>query len=190
MAKTTLAKAKPRRADLSAKIEEVGLGMGKTPPQALDFERSVLASLLLDYECVEDVLTMIPDVRAFYDQRHRIVYETVKELFNTHRPVDLTTVSQKLASLKLVKKEDGKEMEVIALDEIGGPEWLAALTDNITAGAMLEYYCNIVQQKFIQRELIAATIKILGTAYDDAVNMEDLIALAQTEIFNAIDHRH
>ncbi len=188
MAKTTLAKAKPRRADLSAKIEEVGLGMGKTPPQALDFERSVLASLLLDYECVEDVLTMIPDARAFYDQRHRIVYETVKELFNTHRPVDLTTVSQKLASLKLVKKEDGKEMEVIALDEIGGPEWLAALTDNITAGAMLEYYCNIVQQKFIQRELIAATIKILGTAYDDAVNMEDLIALAQTEIFNAIDH--
>ncbi|MBO7509772.1 MAG: hypothetical protein J6T35_01185, partial [Bacteroidales bacterium] len=79
MAKTTLAKAKPRRADLSAKIEEVGLGMGKTPPQALDFERSVLASLLLDYECVEDVLAMIPDGRAFYDQRHRIVYETVKE---------------------------------------------------------------------------------------------------------------
>ena len=188
MAKTTYANVKPRRGAAAADLDEIGLGMGRIPPQALDFERSVLAALLLDAECVEDVITMLPDERAFYDARHRVVYSAVKELFNSHHPVDLVTVAQKLKTQTLRKTEDGKEMEVNALEEIGGPEWLGELTENMAAGAMLEYYCKIVQQKFIQRELIAATLKILGIAYDEAVNMEDLIATAQTEIFNAVDH--
>ena len=187
MAKTTYTKAKPRRGSDTPDLEQVGLGMGRIPPQALDFERAVLASLLLDAECVEDVLSTIPNENAFYDARHRIIYSAIKELYNNHTPVDLNTVGQKLLGTKLRKTEDGRETEVIALDEIGGTDFLGELTGDMTAAARLEYYCRVVQQKYIQRELIAASLKILSKAYDEAVNMEDLIETAQGEIFNAVD---
>ncbi|MBQ1938345.1 MAG: replicative DNA helicase [Bacteroidales bacterium] len=188
MAQAKYEKAGVGRNKKSPDLEETGLGMGKTPPQALDFERAVLAALLLDPECVEEVLGILTNPQAFYDERHRIVFEAARDLYNAHYPVDMMTLSQKLGSTILVKKEGGKKIEVKALDEIGGLDWLGELTDSMVPGADLEYYCKIVQQKFIQRELISATLKVLSDAYRDNINMEDLIATAQNEIFKAVDH--
>lgn len=187
MAQAKYTNAKAGRGKNAPDIEEAGLGMGKTPPQALDFERAVLAAILLDQESVEEVFGIISNPMAFYDVRHRMVFEAAKDLYNLHSPVDLMTITQKLAITHLTKTEDGRSVDVIALDEIGGSEWLGELTQNLVAGANLEYYCKIVQQKFIQRELISATLKVLGVAYNDAVNMEYLIATAQNEIFKAVD---
>ena len=56
------------------------------------------------------------------------------------------------------------------------------------SAAHIEYYIKILKQKSIQRELITASYDILHQAYDESVNVDDLIDNAQTKIFDAIQN--
>lgn len=149
--------------------------MGTTPPQALEIEEAVLGALLVEPNCVEDTIEELSQPRCFYSERNRIIYEAIRNLYNNHYPVDLLAVIEKL-------RAEGK------LEEVGGAAYLAELSSRVGGAAHIEYYTKLVKQKFIQRELITASYKILKTAYDDSVNMENLVDMAQTEIFGAIEN--
>jgi len=156
--------------------EEVNLEtlMGTTPPQALDIEEAVLGALLVEPNCLDDALEVLSTPACFYGGRTKVVFEAVRDLYTQHSPVDIYTVTEKLRSI-------GK------LEEAGGVEYLADLSSRVGAAAHIEYYTKVVKQKYIQRELITASYEILKTAYDDSVNMENLIDTAQTKIYSAVE---
>ena len=112
---------------------------------------------------------------CFYDPKHRMVFEAMMELVNEHVSIDMITVSNKLRS----KGE---------LETVGGPVALAGLTQKIGAAAHIEYYIKILKQKTIQRDLITASYDILKQSYDDSINVDDLIDVAQTKVFAAIQN--
>ena len=62
------------------------------------------------------------------------------------------------------------------------------LSQKIGAAAHIEYYIRILKQKCIQRELITASYEILKSSYDESVNVDDLIDLAQTRVLAAADN--
>lgn len=148
--------------------------MGTAPPQALDIEEAVLGALLVEPNCIEDTLEELSEAKCFYSEKNRIIYQAIKDLYLQHAPVDIYTVTEKLSSI-------GR------LEEAGGAEYIAEISLKVGAAAHVEYYAKVVKQKFIQRELITASYEILKTAYDDSVNMENLIDDAQTKIFKAIE---
>lgn len=148
--------------------------MGTAPPQALEIEEAVLGALLVEPNCVDDVLEELPEAKCFYSERNRVIYGAIKDLHVHHEPVDIYTVTEKLSSI-------GK------LEEAGGAGHIVEISERVGAAAHIEYYTKVVKQKFIQRELITASYDILKTAYDDSVNMEVLIDGAQTKIFKAIE---
>lgn len=158
------------------KEEQVNLDtlMGTMPPQALEFEEAVLGALMVEPNCLDDTLEELSDPKCFYSERNRTIYEAIRYLHSNHIPVDSLSVMNGLRS-------EGK------LDEIGGPSVLADLSAQVGAAARVEYYAKVVKEKFIQRELITASYKILKTSYDDGVNVENLVDMAQTEIFKAVD---
>lgn len=148
--------------------------MGNKPPQALDVEEAVIGALLIEPSCVDDsVEELTPS--AFYSEKHRMIYQAIVALVNEHSSVDLLTVSQKL-------KEQGN------FEVVGGASALAQLTQKVGAAAHIEYYIKILKQKCIQRELITASYAILKDSYDDSVNVDQLIDMAQTKIFAAIQN--
>ena len=104
-----------------------------------------------------------------------MIYQAIVALVNEHSSVDLLTVSQKL-------KEQGN------FEVVGGASELAGLTQKVGAAAHIEYYIKILKQKCIQRELITASYAILKDSYDDSVNVDQLIDMAQTKIFAAIQN--
>ena len=155
-------------------LETLGLEMGNKPPQALDVEEAVIGALLIEPGCVDEAMEELTP-SCFYSERHRMVFQAMVSLSNEHSPIDILTVTQKL-------KADGN------LEVVGGAVALAQLSQKVGAAAHIEVYIKILKQKSIQRELITASYDILKNSYDDSTNVDDLIDMAQTKIFAAIQN--
>ena len=155
-------------------LEVLGLEVGNKPPQALDVEEAVIGALLIEPNCVDDAMEELSPA-CFYDEKHRMIFQAMTALVREHTSIDLLTVSQKL-------KSHGN------LEIVGGPAALARLSQKVGAAAHVEYYIRILKQKCIQRELITASYDILKNAYDETVNVDELIDISQTKIFAAIQN--
>ena len=58
----------------------------------------------------------------------------------------------------------------------------------VASAANIEYNIKVLKEKNIQRELITASYKVIQNAYKESVNVEDLMDMAQTEVFKAIQN--
>lgn len=155
-------------------LDTLGLEMGTKPPQALDVEEAVLGSVLVEPSCVDEAVEeLVPS--CFYDEKNRMIFDAIVKLVNEHAPIDLYTVTQKLKQLG-------------NLEAVGGNVAIVRLTQRIGAAAHIEYYIKVLKQKFIQRELIKASYDILKASYDDGYNVDDLIDMSQTKVYNAVQN--
>ncbi len=168
----TKPRSSSRKKEQAVNLDTIGLEMGNKPPQALDVEEAVLGAMLIEPSSVDEAMEELTP-SCFYDKRHQMIFEAMSSLTLEHVPVDIITVSAKL-------KEKGN------LEEVGGPVVLANLSQKVGAAAHLEYYLKILKQKTIQRELITASHEILKKSYDESVKVDDLIDMAQTKIYSAI----
>ncbi len=154
-------------------LDSLGLEMGNRPPQALDVEEAVLGAMLVEPNCVDEAMEELSSL-CFYSEVNKMIFEAMTRLVNDHVSIDLITVSQQL-------RKEGN------LEAIGGSAYLARLSQQIGAAAHVEFYIQILKQKCIQRELITACYNILKSAYDDKVNVDELIDNAQSAVYNAIN---
>jgi replicative DNA helicase len=151
------------------KARIISLEKGKIPPQALDLEIAVLGAMMIDKKGIDDVIDILhPD--AFYDKKHQEIYAAIYTLFQNSEPTDLLTVSQQL-------RKDGK------LEMVGGDFYLINLTQKVASSAHIEYHARIILQKYIQRKLISISSDIIETAYDETVDVFDLLDLAEGKLF-------
>ncbi|MBQ7195565.1 MAG: replicative DNA helicase [Bacteroidales bacterium] len=160
-----------KKAAQAVNLDAIGLEMGKKPPQALDVEEAVLGAMLLEPSSVDIALEELTE-KCFYDERHAMIFRAISSLVNEHSPVDIVTVSNKLRSTS-------------DLETVGGPVYLANLSQQVGAAANVEFYVRILKQKTVQRDLISASHEILKQAYDDSVNVDDLIDIAETRVYEA-----
>lgn len=141
----------------------------KVPPHNLEAERSVLGACMIEKNAVAKIIELI-EPRDFYLDAHCLIFSVVLDLFRAKSPVDLVTVSAKLAS-------NGK------LDEIGGQSYLSGLVDEVITASHIFYHATIVQEKASMRKLIAAGAKILELGYAESADIADLTSAARDEIF-------
>lgn len=165
---------RPARKSKDVDLDTLGLEMGNKPPQALDVEEAVLGALLVEPNCVDEAMEELSP-SCFYSEKHRMIFEAIVRLVNEHESPELLSVSEQL-------RKDGN------LEIVGGPVALVQLTQRIGAAAHIEFYIKVLKQKCIQRELITASYSILKEAYDDSVNVDDLIDNAQTKVFAAVQN--
>jgi len=156
-----------------ARSSLVGLSVGalddRLPPQNLVAEMGVLGSILLDNEVLHDI---IPILKAdhFYRDSHQILYRAIRDLYDQAKPLDSITLEEAL------RKRD-------ELDRIGGLETIFQIRDSVPHAASARYYAQIVREKAVQRELIAAANEILTEGYSNSLTAEDLLASAERRIF-------
>ena len=145
----------------------------KIPPQNIDAEVSLLGAVLID----EDVLTRVSDVihvDDFYDKRHTAIFGGMLKLYESHRPVDLLTLSDEL------KKKD-------ELDMVGGMDYLTELTNMVPTAAHAEDYAEIITQKAMRRRLIKVAGEIAEMGYIEEEQVGELLEKAEAEIFSVSD---
>ncbi|MCD6257375.1 replicative DNA helicase [Candidatus Aerophobetes bacterium] len=160
-----------RKSGLSPNLD-VGLNIGeKVPPHSLEAERSVLGAMLLEKETVPKVIQIIDHPDIFYSDLHRIIYEGILKLFDSNRPVDLITLREEF-------RKQGK------LDKIGGSSYLVDLINSVITTANVEYYAEIIKEKYILRNLLKAADKISGLCYEDSLDLDIILDKAQSLIFS------
>lgn len=132
---------------------------GKLPPQNIELEESVLGSLMINKNAIIKIADILmPD--DFYRYEHRLIYETILELFQANKPIDVMTVNNRLQEKNL-------------LNDIGGASTLANILNKAPANYNSEEYANIIHRKRILRDLIAASYEIgkLGLNENDDIDM-------------------
>lgn len=146
---------------------------GRVPPQDLDAEKSLLGAILLSSDALPDVMERIkPD--DFYDRRHGKIFGAMTNLYESHRPLDLLTLTSELRSLK-------------ALKEIGGESYLAELTNFVPTASHLSAYADLVEAASTRRKLIKAGTEIVEKAYQPDTKIPELLGDAEQDLFQVSD---
>lgn len=141
----------------------------RIPPNNIDSERALLGSIMLRPEAIHEIMDIIrPD--AFYSEKHRIIFQAISELFSKSEPIDLLTLSSRLT-------------EKNQLEQIGGTNYLTELVNLVPSSANAEHYAEIVQKKFIMRQLIEASEHISLLGYDEAEDLSTLLDMAEKKIY-------
>ncbi len=149
------------------------LDYGKLPPQALDLEEAVLGAIMLEKDAIIAVMDIIHP-GSFYKDTHQKIFKVVLDLSQELQPIDILTVTEEL------RKRD-------ELDLIGGPFYITQLASKVSSAAHIEYHARIIAQKYIQRELIRVSTEIQGRAYDDSIDVNDLIDFSESELFKVAE---
>lgn len=139
----------------------ISLSKGKIPPQAVDLEEAVLGAMMIDTKGVDEVIDML-SYDNFYKQQHKHIFEAINMLVEKREPVDLLTVSSQL------KKN-------ATLELAGGEFYLVQLTQKVSSSANIVFHSRIILQHFIKRELIKNSNSIIDDAYDETVDVFDLL---------------
>jgi len=147
----------------------------KLPPQALEFEEAVLGAILIQKDCLdiaEDYITG----KSFYKDEHRLIFEACKTLSKENKPIDILSVANEL-------KEKGK------LAQIGGPYAISQLTNRVASGALIAFHSAIIQQKFLERELIRVSTEAIKTVYEGDVDVFELLERSEQKISKLSEHK-
>ena len=142
---------------------------GRIQPQAPELEEAVLGALMIEkdaYSLVSEILR--PE--SFYEHKHQLIYSAITDLAINQKPVDILTVKEQL----------NKRGE---LEEVGGPFYLAQLSSKVASSAHIEYHARIIAQKALARELITYTSNIQTKAFDETVDVDDLMQEAEGKLF-------
>ena len=147
---------------------------GRKQPQAVRIEEAVLGAIMIDKDALPIVIDILKP-ESFYMESHKIIYKVMNDLFINTQPVDLLTVSDAV-------RKTGK------LKEVGGYMYLTDLTNRVASSANIEYHARIIAQKHIQRELIRVSTDIIRDAYDETIDVFDLLDGAEKGLFGIAEN--
>lgn len=122
------------------------------PPHSLEGERGVLGCLLQEPALYDDVRLKLRDPEAFYDLKHRLVWEAFGRLVEENIRPDVILVQERL---KLMNQ----------LEQIGGIPFLMELADAVPSAANLKAYLDLVAEYWLLRRMIRVGVECVAMAY-------------------------
>src|SRR5437870_4025612 len=142
----------------------------RTPPHSVEAEQGVLGSMLISpretiAECVEKI-----NEEYFYVPAHQSIYNVLVDLWNAGQAIDLITFTQVLRDRNL-------------LESVGGAGFVTSLFTFVPTAANVQYYLDIVRDKYILREIIAAATESVRRAYEEQDEVNNLLDEVEQRIF-------
>src|SRR3954470_17167384 len=143
-------------------------------PHNVEAEASILGGIILRNEVLSHLDTI--EVEDFYDNRHKVVFQAIRNLEATARPIDIVTLENEI-------EKAGK------LDAIGGVAFLGELTLRVPTVDNVVAYADIVTDKHQARKLMLAAGEISERGYDDNLEVRDYLDYAEAKIFEVTQRR-
>ena len=170
--------ANPRRdrpdgksgADLKSKVSYLP-DIHRLLPQAPEAEQGVLSSFLLAPRevgamCAESVIKP----QHFHIPAHAEIYEVLLECWDKGQPIDFITITQNL-------RDRNK------LESVGGAGFVTSLFTYLPTAANAAYYIDLLQEKYVLREIIRVCTEYAARSYDEQDEVTGLLDKVEQEIF-------
>lgn len=145
-------------------------------PNSIEAEQSVIGSMIMDREAIT-VASEIISGDDFYGRQYGVVFDTMVELNDEGKPVDLVTLQDRL-----------KEKDV--LPEVSSLEFVRDLVTAVPTSANIKFYANIVAEKSTLRKLIRLNEEIANTCYAGKENLETILEDTEKRIFELVQKRN
>jgi len=147
----------------------------RVPPQSLEAEAAFLGSIMLRPESIYEVMD-VASKETFYFDKHRIVFETMMELFGKGVPIDILSLSSRLKEKSL-------------LERAGGHSYLTDLVESVPSAANIKHYAEIIVKKYMMRQLIQCSEDISSLGYDESGDLEELLDQAEKRVFEVTNFK-
>ena len=145
-------------------------------PNSIEAEQSVIGSMIMDREAIT-VASEIISGDDFYGRQYGVVFDTMVELNDEGKPVDLVTLQDRL-----------KEKDVPP--EVSSLEFVRDLVTAVPTSANIKFYANIVAEKSTLRKLIRLNEEIANTCYAGKENLETILEDTEKRIFELVQKRN
>src|SRR6056297_613553 len=146
----------------------------QTQPQAIEIEEAVLGAILLEPDSLNKVAEGLKP-EHFFKLQHVLIYKHIQQLYYDDEAIDILTLTDKL------KKEN-------ELEKIGGAYAVVQLTNSVSSSANIEYHCRILEEKYINRQLIKIGDVLMAEGYEDTDALEN-IDKAQTMLSEILTNK-
>ncbi len=155
-----------------------GNAVERLPPHSPEAEQGVLGCILLSpNDCLGECITALKSgAEVFYDLRHQTIFGLLAEMFDRREPIDLITLQQRLKDRQL-------------LEQVGGVAYLAGLPDTVPSAANLAYYLEIVQEKYLLRQMIKVCTDVVGRVYDYEGEVDALMDEVERDVLHISESR-
>lgn len=144
-------------------------------PHSSEAEQSVVGSMIMDKDAIVAASEIITS-EDFYEQQYSSLFETMQELHNEGKPVDLITLQDRL-------REKDVPPQVCSL------EFIRDLVDAVPTSANVRYYAQIVKEKAILRRLIKSAEETASSCYMDKESLDDILDKTEKQVFDIVQNR-
>ena len=145
-------------------------------PHSVEAEQSVVGAMLMDKDAITTASEIISG-NDFYQSAYGIIFDSMVELFNESKPVDLITLQERL-----------KEKDVPA--EVASLEFVKDLVTAVPTSANVKYYAQIVADKSMMRKLIKLNEEIANTCYAGKESLEAVLEKTEKAVFDLLQKRN
>lgn len=147
----------------------------RLPPASVEAEMCMLASMILDKEVIGQIIQLIGR-EDLYQTDHQIIFDVLVKLYEQNRPIDAVILREELAKRNL-------------LEEVGGTAYLAQLLNTVPSAAHATHYAQIVREKSLLRQLIAASNETIRDAYSPHEKADLIVDRAEHRVFEIAEKR-
>lgn len=145
-------------------------------PHSIEAEQSVIGSMIIDKDAIV-VASEIISGGDFYGKQYGIIFDTMVELNDEGKPIDLVTLQNRL-----------KEKDVPS--EVSSLEFVRDLITVVPTSANIKHYAKIVAEKVILRKLIKLNEEIANTCYLGKENLETILEDTEKRVFDLLQKRN
>ena len=142
--------------------------LSRAMPHSPEAEQAVLGSMLIDADCVKDVMGKLQP-QDFYLQQNREIFETIYSMFIYSRPIDGVTVA--------------REMEESGVYREDTRSYLLQLMEVTPTSANVMEYAAIIRDKALLRAMAKAAGDISSMVQEGVGSAGDLLSAAEQKIY-------
>ena len=142
--------------------------LSRAMPHSPEAEQAVLGSMLIDADCIKDVMDKLQP-QDFYLQQNREIFETIYSMFIYSRPIDGVTVA--------------REMEKTGVYRDDTRAYLLQLMEVTPTSANVMEYAGIIRDKALLRSMAKAAGDIAAMVQEGVGTAGDLLSAAEQKIY-------
>jgi len=143
--------------------------LSRQMPHSLEAEQSTLGSMLIDSDCIKDVMDKLQP-EDFYVKQNRDIFETIYTMFSYSKPIDGITVAEEM-------QKNG------TYDDQTTRNYLVQLMEITPTSANVMEYVKIIQDKALLRALAKAASDITGLVQEGLGEAQDILEVSEQKIY-------
>ncbi|RLQ89677.1 replicative DNA helicase [Planomicrobium sp. Y74] len=150
--------------------------MDRVPPHNQEAEQSVLGAIFLEPQSLISVAEIVMP-EDFYRIAHQKIFQTMINLSDRGKAIDVVTVTEELSA----KKE---------LEDVGGLSYLTEIANAVPTAANVGHYAHIVEEKALLRRLIRVATSIVEDGFTREDEVEALLAEAEKKMMEVSSRKN